>query len=75
MLDLSKLSEAVAYEGGVSRRLFLAYATTLAALPSLSQRAMAADRKVTFPSNPFTLGVASGDPEADSVVLWTRLAP
>ncbi len=24
---------------------------------------------------PFTLGVASGDPEPDSVVLWTRLAP
>jgi alkaline phosphatase D len=25
--------------------------------------------------DPFTLGVASGDPLADSVVLWTRLAP
>jgi alkaline phosphatase D len=25
-------------------------------------------------SNPFTLGVASGDPGPDSVVLWTRLA-
>ena len=25
--------------------------------------------------NPFTLGVASGDPWPDSVVLWTRLAP
>jgi alkaline phosphatase D len=24
---------------------------------------------------PFTLGVASGDPDASSVVLWTRLAP
>lgn len=24
---------------------------------------------------PFTLGVASGDPDATSVVLWTRLAP
>ncbi|MGW6565382.1 alkaline phosphatase D family protein [Streptomyces sp. NPDC054975] len=24
---------------------------------------------------PFTLGVASGDPQPDSVVLWTRLAP
>ncbi|WP_221567905.1 alkaline phosphatase [Alkalihalobacillus sp. TS-13] len=28
-----------------------------------------------FTSYPFTLGVASGDPLADSVVLWTRLAP
>ncbi len=26
-------------------------------------------------SNPFTLGVASGSPKDDSVVLWTRLAP
>jgi alkaline phosphatase D len=26
-------------------------------------------------SNPFTLGVASGQPRPDSVVLWTRLAP
>ncbi|MDL5205696.1 alkaline phosphatase D family protein [Streptomyces sp. ALI-76-A] len=25
--------------------------------------------------NPFTLGVASGDPQPGSVVLWTRLAP
>jgi alkaline phosphatase D len=28
-----------------------------------------------FTGNPFTLGVASGDPLPDSVVLWTRLAP
>jgi alkaline phosphatase D len=27
------------------------------------------------PEYPFTLGVASGDPEPDGVVLWTRLAP
>ena len=25
--------------------------------------------------DPFTLGVASGDPRPDSVILWTRLAP
>ncbi|HEV2529957.1 MAG TPA: alkaline phosphatase D family protein [Thermomicrobiales bacterium] len=28
-----------------------------------------------FASTPFTLGVASGDPLPDGVVLWTRLAP
>ena len=31
-----------------------------------------------YPSNlgnPFTLGVASGDPSPDGFVLWTRLAP
>ena len=27
-----------------------------------------------FPTSPFTLGVCSGDPADDSVVLWTRLA-
>src|SRR5918995_2610017 len=27
-----------------------------------------------FPSSPFTLGVASGDPGPDGMVLWTRLA-
>jgi alkaline phosphatase D len=29
----------------------------------------------SLPAYPFTLGVASGDPLADRVVLWTRLAP
>lgn len=33
------------------------------------------DLDVELPSDPFTLGVASGDPAATSVVLWTRLAP
>jgi alkaline phosphatase D len=28
-----------------------------------------------FSANPFTLGVASGDPAPDGFVLWTRLAP
>ena len=28
-----------------------------------------------FTAYPFTLGVASGDPSPDGVVLWTRLAP
>src|SRR5262245_37649621 len=27
-----------------------------------------------FPTSPFTLGVCSGDPSPDGVVLWTRLA-
>jgi len=29
----------------------------------------------SLPEFPFTLGIASGDPLADRVVLWTRLAP
>jgi alkaline phosphatase D len=28
-----------------------------------------------FLADPFSLGVASGDPQSDGVVLWTRLAP
>lgn len=36
------------------------------------QRVLAQTR---FSSYPFTLGVASGDPTPDGVVLWTRLAP
>ena len=31
--------------------------------------------QTSFPSYPFSLGVASGDPLPDGVVLWTRLAP
>ena len=75
MLDLTRISEAIRAERGLSRRLFLAYGAALAGLPSLATQAHAADRKVTFPAYPFTLGVASGDPDATSVVLWTKLAP
>ena len=39
--------------------------------PPTTAEAPAAD----LPGYPFTLGVASGDPDATSVVLWTRLAP
>jgi alkaline phosphatase D len=31
-------------------------------------------RRPTLAHDPFTLGVASGDPSADGMVLWTRLA-
>lgn len=40
----------------------------------LNTRYTAADAVVSD-AYPFTLGVASGDPTADSVILWTRLAP
>ncbi|NNJ26580.1 alkaline phosphatase D family protein [Alienimonas chondri] len=32
-------------------------------------------RHTRFADDPFTLGVASGDPAADGFVIWTRLAP
>ncbi len=55
----------------IERRRFL----SLAALPALALRGGAQRRKPVFKTNPFTLGVASGDPTPDGFVLWTRLAP
>ena len=40
--------------------------------PVLTRRLFA---KPIFDAYPFTLGVASGDPLPDGIVLWTRLAP
>ena len=61
---------------GLSRRRVLALGGGLAALAGLSQltadRSEAAERIADYP---FRLGIASGDPEPDGVVLWTRLAP
>ena len=31
--------------------------------------------RAEFKTNPFTLGIASGDPAPDGFVIWTRLAP
>lgn len=57
----------------VSRRSFLASSAGLGlALITPSRRAWAQPR---LAGNPFTLGVASGYPSAEGVVLWTRLAP
>lgn len=61
---------------GIERRAFLGYLAAVSAVPYAALRA--ADRineNPTFSGNPFTLGVASGDPEPDGVVIWTRLSP
>src|SRR5262245_25318200 len=42
---------------------------------ALSTGAVRLNAHPKFSSDPFTLGVASGDPWPDGVVLWTRLAP
>ena len=68
------LEQAYAYEGGVSRRMFVAYASALASLPMMNRASLAAANP-SFESDPFTLGVASGDPDSVGMVLWTRLAP
>jgi alkaline phosphatase D len=54
-----------------TRRIFLLAASGLA-LSAQPLRLLAQPR---FQKNPFTLGVASGYPQPDGIVLWTRLAP
>lgn len=60
----------------VSRRQFLCNAT-LAALAGCQTDQLGWLRGTNGRSGgyPFTLGVASGDPDPTSVILWTRLAP
>jgi alkaline phosphatase D len=49
---------------------------SLAAVLGLSGNAGAmVDDDGNFESDPYTLGVASGDPLPSSVIIWTRLAP
>ena len=55
---------------GVTRRALVAGAVGSAALLTVGARS--AQR---LPPGLFALGVASGDPVPDGVVLWTRLAP
>ena len=71
------MSANVRLLSSIDRRRFLAHtwrgvgaSLALALVPG--GRAFAAPR---LSSNPFTLGVASGDPTPDGIVLWTRLAP
>jgi alkaline phosphatase D len=59
--------------GTLGRRQFLGAATI--ALWSAGASASPAWAAPRFPGDPFRLGVASGDPHPDGVVLWTRLAP
>ena len=50
-------------------------ATTGAAPPTSAITTTSAAPVPPLPGDPFTLGVASGDPLDDAVILWTRLAP
>lgn len=63
----------------VNRRTFLMTGAASAALSSVPIAASAQPRDnrphQTSRMYPFTLGIASGDPSDDGVVLWTRLAP
>jgi alkaline phosphatase D len=51
---------------------FGAAAAAFVAVPFVVRESFA---QAGFPSDPFQLGVAAGDPAADGFVIWTRLAP
>jgi alkaline phosphatase D len=58
--------------------MFLASSAAVPSLHWLVRQAEAqapARKKVAFAADPFSVGVASGDPTSTGVVLWTRLAP
>lgn len=65
----------------MSRRHFIgtsgkaAFVTALGLTLPYSLTTKGVEASFTFDAYPFTLGVASGDPLPDGVVLWTRLAP
>ncbi len=65
----------------IGRRRFLTATGAAAALafavgvPGAGTAAAAELDGAQLTDDPFTLGVASGDPHPDSVLLWTRLAP
>ncbi|GIJ64071.1 alkaline phosphatase D family protein [Virgisporangium aurantiacum] len=63
---------------GLARRRFLTLtgaATAVAFGANLPGSASAYRGGGRLDADPFTLGVASGDPLPDAVVIWTRLAP
>lgn len=63
----------MAFNNAVGRRPFIFGGLgLLAAAVVAPQRVWALPR---FPTSPFSLGVASGDPWPDGFVIWTRLAP
>lgn len=70
---MSNLQEMLRGET-TNRRQWLAFGAALASVPFLGQQSQAVETP-TFKDNPFSLGVASGDPDHRGVVLWTRLAP
>jgi alkaline phosphatase D len=64
------------WDGRISRRTLLRTGGSAAAgLFIVGSTAPRANAVPAFRGDPFSLGIASGDPTPTSVVLWTRLAP
>ncbi len=61
--------------GVLHRRAFLAGGLTALGLGAPRRARGGVRQSITFDAPPFALGVASGEPTPDGVVLWTRLAP
>ncbi|RCK69041.1 hypothetical protein DT076_11805 [Desertihabitans brevis] len=63
----------------IDRRRFLTLSAGVAVAGLTARELLAATEAAAATADldpaPFTLGVASGDPAADSVVLWTRVVP
>jgi alkaline phosphatase D len=75
MLHKNQIVQAIRHEGRLSRRFFLALGASLATYSRISPDSFGGEKDSTVQDNLFALGVASGDPDHESVVLWTRLAP
>ncbi|OZC73115.1 alkaline phosphatase [Rhodococcus sp. 06-418-5] len=73
-----RFGQDISLRAGATRRQFLTWSALVGALaftPELAgTTATAGAQSVVTPDYSFRLGVASGDPLPDSVVLWTRLA-
>ncbi|MBY4129375.1 alkaline phosphatase D family protein [Rhodococcus fascians] len=71
-----RIGQDMSLRAGATRRQFLTWSAVVGALAFTPQLAGATAhaQSVVTPDYPFRLGVASGDPLPDSVVLWTRLA-
>ena len=70
MTDVDQARRAFIRRAGGAAALIM-----VATVGSTDTAAAASSTTTTFDADPFSLGVGSGDPLHDSVVLWTRLAP
>nr|BFE59425.1 alkaline phosphatase PhoD [Dactylosporangium thailandense] len=67
---------AETHPSGLTRRTLLAASATTALGIAVAAPAQASHRPAPkLPEGAFALGVASGDPLPEAVVIWTRLAP
>jgi alkaline phosphatase D len=59
----------------VDRRVFIGDLVRLAALAAVVPNDWRVVRRASFADDPFQNGIASGDPHAGGMTLWTRLIP